>query len=114
MSSNDSTSATHKPRLLETLVASTIGGSGYGALAALLSHPIDTIKTRRQVHPLNSGGTTATNANEITAAGSRIRDLYRGIAPAAAASVLFRAVPFTAYETVTTVLKRRTKTANGE
>ena len=85
---------TESKSLLKTLVASTVGGWGYGALAALLSHPLDTIKTRKQV-------VSPRQSQKL----STLSGLYRGIIPAAAASVLFRAVPFTTFEAVTALLR---------
>lgn len=80
------------PSLFKTLVASTVGGWGYGALAALLSHPLDTVKTRQQV--LQSVQSPSSSSRSL------LHGLYRGIVPAVSASVLFRAVPFTAFEAV--------------
>jgi len=98
MSSNDEkVELCTKKSLTRTLISSTVGGWGYGALAAVLSHPLDTIKTRKQVLPRGVGlsglSTTA------------LKSLYRGLLPAASASILFRAVPFTLFESVTAWLK---------
>ena len=67
---------------LRELRDATLAGGSYGFTAAVLSHPLDTLKTRAQLSRPHSTGISA---------------LYQGFVPAATGSVLFRAVPFVAY-----------------
>lgn len=64
------------------LLRGLVGGAGYGFAAAAISHPFDTIKVR-----LQSGG--AAKAGSASVGG--LLSLYRGVGPATAASIVFRA-----------------------
>lgn len=82
------------------LVRGIVGGAAYGLVAAAISHPFDTIKTRRQIDL------------RLAQTGSRqllhsLAGLYRGVGPATAASVLFRTVPFIGYEATRNALRAR-------
>ena len=68
------------------------GGMVYGAVVAAVSHPFDTIKCRQQL-----GAPTKWS----------MLQLYRGVAPSMAASVMFRAVPFIGYEAVGHALRKQ-------
>ena len=72
-----------------------VGGAAYGLAAAAISHPFDTIKTRLQTNAAVGGGSVL----------SRMLGLYSGVGPAAAASILFRAVPFVGYEATRSLLR---------
>ena len=72
-----------------------VGGAAYGLAAAAISHPFDTVKTRLQTKAAVGGGSVL----------SRMLGLYSGIGPAAAASMLFRAVPFVGYEATRSLLR---------
>lgn len=101
----------NKKSLVQILVSSTIGGWGYGFLAAVLSHPLDTIKTRQQILTISNNNFFASLSENIndTARSRRLwTSLYDGVAPAVSASVLFRAVPFTTYEAVVAYLSEDT------
>lgn len=78
------------------LLRGLVGGAAYGLVAAGISHPFDTLKTRAQ-----SGVSGTARAGAI---GGRIANLYKGIGPAVAASILFRTVPFIGYEATRTSL----------
>ena len=101
MAADADSSSTTRPSLMKTLVASTIGGWGYGVLAAILSHPLDTVKTRQQVlGSFQQRTTLSAGPTSTPPLLPSLKGLYRGILPAVSASILFRAVPFTAFETV--------------
>lgn len=78
-------------------VRGMLGGAAYGLVAAAISHPFDTIKTRMQTQ------TTVSGAGLV----SRVLSLYKGVGPATAASILFRTVPFIGYEATRSGLKKR-------
>lgn len=75
-----------------------LGGLAYGVVASAISHPFDTVKTR-----LQTGTPAATTASAL----GRIAALYRGVGPAAAASIFFRSVPFVGYEATRSALRSR-------
>ena len=81
---------------LGPLVRGMIGGAAYGIVAAGISHPFDTVKTRMQ-----SGVAQTSGANAL----SRLVSLYRGVGPATAASIFFRTVPFIGYEATRSALE---------
>ena len=68
-------------------------GMSYGLAAVVLSHPVDTIKTRQQISGRYGFQSTLTTLLWREGASG----LLKGFSPAAASSVLFRAVPFTVY-----------------
>eukprot|EP00746_Dinoflagellata_sp_MGD_P048534 gnl/MRDRNA2_/MRDRNA2_22030_c0_seq2.p1 gnl/MRDRNA2_/MRDRNA2_22030_c0~~gnl/MRDRNA2_/MRDRNA2_22030_c0_seq2.p1 ORF type:complete len:258 (-),score=37.19 gnl/MRDRNA2_/MRDRNA2_22030_c0_seq2:51-824(-) len=75
------------------------GGMAYGLAVSLISHPFDTIKCRLQTGvPVCSGRTSAF---------ADVRNLYKGVGAATAASVCFRTVPFIGYEGVSEEFRRR-------
>jgi solute carrier family 25 carnitine/acylcarnitine transporter 20/29 len=77
------------------LLRGLVGGAAYGLVAAGISHPFDTLKTRAQ-----SGVASSVAAGGV----SRIASLYKGIGPAVAASIFFRTVPFIGYEATRSAL----------
>ena len=77
---------------LISLIQGSAGGVAYAITATTLSHPFDTIKTRQQV----SGALQLSN-------------LYRGFSPALFGSVVFRTVPFIAYNVTTEYARPRNK-----
>lgn len=91
--------------LWRELLDSTFGGFAYGATAAVLSHPLDTIKTRQQAMPGMAGSSSRDVLRDTLTRG--FPELYRGFLPALAGSVLFRAVPFVAYSSSTAVVKEQ-------
>lgn len=68
-----------------------------GLVAAGISHPFDTVKTRLQSGAAGSAGKGLAG----------LAGLYKGFGPAAAASMLFRSVPFIGYEATRSALKAR-------
>lgn len=78
-------------------VRGALGGAAYGLVAAAISHPFDTVKTRLQTQ------TVVGSASVL----SRLAGLYKGIGPATAASILFRTVPFIGYEATHSALRSR-------
>ena len=85
------TSTTRRQELI-SLIQGSAGGIAYAITATTLSHPFDTIKTRQQV----SGALQLSN-------------LYHGFSPALFGSVVFRTVPFIAYNVTTDYIRPRSK-----
>ena len=75
-----------------------LGGAAYGLVAAGISHPFDTVKTR-----LQSGATGVAGKGVV----GQFLSLYKGVGPATAASILFRTVPFIGYEATQSALRSR-------
>lgn len=83
---------------LRALATSTLSGSAYGFAAVVLAHPFDTVKTLQQTH----GGYRSLQHRPLEAAAAVVRSegvrgFYRGFLPAVGGSMLFRALPFVAY-----------------
>ena len=81
------------------LLRGLVGGAAYGLVAAGISHPFDTLKTRMQT----TSGVSVAGVGAI----GQLASLYRGIGPAVAASILFRTVPFIGYEATRSALRSR-------
>mgnify|MGYP006149485949 CR=1 FL=1 len=82
---------------LDFWLRETAAAAAYGASAVALAHPLDTLKTRQQTHVAyaHAGGPLA--ALRLSLAHDGVGGLLRGLAPALASSMLFRALPFAAY-----------------
>lgn len=88
----------HRHEEVNSLLRGAVGGMTYGLVAAAVSHPFDTLKCQMQTGtPIGLGRRGL----------SGVLGLYRGVGPAAAASILFRTVPFICYETVTVAFHER-------
>lgn len=83
---------------MSPLLRGLVGGAAYGFVAAAISHPFDTLKTRSQM------GVGFRSPRSFL---SGLLDLYRGVGPATLASVCFRTVPFIGYEATTNMMKRQ-------
>ena len=81
-----------------SLLRGVYGGIAYGLVVAAISHPFDTLKCQRQA------GSPAVSADTALL---RLRQLYRGVGPATAASIALRTVPFVGYEAVTSAFHKR-------
>ena len=94
------------------LMRGAVGGLAYGLAVAAVSHPFDTLKCRRQATPHAPPATHRRRRHSsasaaLAARAAAVRSLYRGVIPAATASMVLRAVPFIGYEAATAYLRRR-------
>ena len=81
------------------IIRGLLGGAAYGIVAAGISHPFDTVKTRQQF-----GRSALVGGSSLL---SRLSGLYKGVGAATAASIFFRTVPFIGYEATRNALSRR-------
>ena len=94
------------------LMRGAVGGLAYGLAVAAVSHPFDTLKCRSQATPHAPPATHhrrrhSSASAAFAARAAAVRSLYRGVIPAATASMVLRAVPFIGYEAATAYLRRR-------